>query len=77
MGYHVEFTDRVSDDLAAVPGLTDAERLSVVAGVTDELSGSADYFLANYPLAHESLHFRYDYIHPTTHLLFTFDFVVD
>lgn len=77
MGYAVAFTDLVSDYIAAFPELTDDDRAAVVSGVRDELSRDADVFLASRPLAHESLHFRYDYPHPTRHTLFTFDFIVD
>ncbi len=77
MAYAVEFADAVSDYIAAAPGLTDADRAAVVAGVTEELSCDADRFLALRPLAHESLYFHYDHPHPTREVLFAFDFVVD
>jgi hypothetical protein len=77
VAYDVELGTALRAYIAAVPGLTDADRAAVIDGVIEELSRNADYFLARYPLAHESLHFRYDYPHPTTHTLFNFDFVVD
>ncbi|HEY1381586.1 MAG TPA: hypothetical protein VGF55_32610 [Gemmataceae bacterium] len=77
MAYHVEFTDSVLNYLARVDGLTDVDRAAVVDGVIEELSRDADRFLALYPLAHESLCFRYDYPHLTAHTLFTFNFVVE
>ena len=35
------------------------------------------FFLALYPLAHESLCLRYDYPHVTQQAIYTFNFVVD
>jgi hypothetical protein len=77
MAYHVAFVDAVLDYLAAVEGLTDADREAIVDGAIQELSERADHFLALYPLAHESLCFRYDYPHPTETAVYDFDFVVD
>jgi hypothetical protein len=77
MAYAVEIRESIRDYLAAVPGLREEDYSAVLDGVTEELSQNADYFLEKYPLGHESLHFRYDYPHPTTHTLFNFDFVVD
>ena len=76
MEYHVEFVELVLDYLASVEGLTDEDRAAIVAGVTQELSQTADHFLALYPLAHESLCFRYDYPHATQTAIYSFDFVV-
>lgn len=61
MGYHVEFVDPVRVYLEQVAGLSDTDRAAVVDGVLDELGRDADRFLALYPLAHESLCFRYDF----------------
>jgi hypothetical protein len=77
MPYDVELGVGLRAYIAAVPGLTDADRAAVIDGVIEELAHNADHFLELRPLAHESLHFRYDYPHPTTHTLFNFDFVVD
>jgi hypothetical protein len=77
MAYSVEFPQPIRDYVANVAGLTDADRAAVIDGVIAELSESADYFLEHYPLAHESLRFRYDYPHPTSHTLFIFEFIVD
>lgn len=77
MAFDVEFVEPVLEYLAAVGGLTDADRASIVDGVIEELSRDADRFLALRPLAHESLCFRCDYPHPTIPTLLNFDFVVD
>jgi hypothetical protein len=77
MGYVVEFKESIRDYIANVGGLSDDERGRIIEGVIEELSRDTDKFLAKYPLGHESLHFRYDYIHPTYEILFTFDFIVD
>jgi|SRR5262245_38200763 len=77
VAYDVTIEPAVVDYIAAVQGLTAAEQTAVLQGVIEELSRGADYFLNKYPLGHESLCFRYDYIHPTYQTLFTFDFVVD
>lgn len=76
MEYHVEFVDPVLDYLATVEGLTEEDRTAIIAGITQELSQDADYFLALYPLVHESLYFRYDYPHPTKTTMYDFDFIV-
>jgi hypothetical protein len=67
----------VLDYPARVEGLTDDERAAVVEGVIEELARDADRFHALYPLAHESLCFRYDYPHSTEQAVYDFDFVVD
>jgi hypothetical protein len=77
MRYHVEFVSLVLEFLAQVEGLTDADRAAIVNGVFEELSRDADRFLTLYPLAHESLCFRYDYPHVTGQAIYEFDFVVD
>lgn len=77
MGYAVEFAPLVRQLLASAEDLTDDDRNAVLDGVTEELGRDADYFLARSPLGHESLHFRYDYAHPTWETLFVFDFIVD
>ena len=77
MGYAVEFLETIREYLANVAGLTDDDRASIIDGVIEELSRDADEFLAKYPLGHESLHFHYDYVHPTYQTLFAFDFIVD
>jgi hypothetical protein len=77
VGYDVEFVELVLDYLAAVPGLTDQDRVAIVDGVVEELSRDADHFHALRPLAHDSMYFLYDYPHPTRQTLFNFDFVVD
>jgi len=77
VSYDVEFIPLVLDYLEQVEGLTDEDRAAIVDGVAEELGRDADHFHALYPLAHESLCFRYDYPHPTTHTLYNFDFVVD
>lgn len=41
------------------------------------MSRDADRFLALYPLAHESLCFRYNYPYPHDRKIFDFHFVVD
>jgi hypothetical protein len=76
VAYHVEIRPAVVDYIATV-ALSATDQKAVLQGVIAELSQDADYFLARYPLAHESLHFRYDYIHPTYETLFTFEFIVD
>jgi hypothetical protein len=77
VAYHVEFVEPVLAYVAAVDGLTDEDRVSIVAGVSEELSRDADRFLALFPLAHESLAFRYNYpqLHGTT--MYHFDLVVE
>jgi len=62
--FEVEFVESVRAFLTRVDGLTDEDRTTIVAAVIEELSRNADHFLALYPLAHESLCFRYDYPHP-------------
>lgn len=63
VGYFVEFVDEVLDYLGKIEGLTDEDRATIVDGVIEELARDADRFLALFPLAHESLCFRYDYAH--------------
>ena len=75
--YHVEFVALVLDYLEQLQGLTDEDRAAIVSNATEELSRDADRFLALYPLAHESLCFRYDYLHITDQAVYNFDFVVD
>jgi hypothetical protein len=77
VAYDVEFVEPVLDYLAGVDGLTDDDRAVIVEGLIEDLSRDADRFHALYPIGPESLHFRYDYPHPTEHTLYTFDFVVD
>lgn len=77
MRYYVEWVALVLNYLEQVDGLTDADRAAIVNGVDEELSREADHFFALYPLAHESLCFRYDYPHVTEQAIYTFDFVVD
>ncbi len=77
MRYHVEFVALVLDYLEQLQGLTDEDRAAIVSNATEELSRDADRFLALYPLAHESLCFRYDYPHITDQAVYNFDFVVD
>lgn len=77
MRYQIEFVALVLDYLAQVEGLTDADRERILAGVTEELGRDADRFHVLYPLGPESLCFRYDYPHPTTHTLYDFEFVID
>ena len=77
MGYDVEFKEAIRDYIANLDGLTDADRVSIIDGVIEELSQRADEFLDQHPLGHESLHFRYDYAHPTFETMFAFEFVVD
>jgi hypothetical protein len=60
-----------------VAGLTDDQRAIILNGVIDELANDADRFLALYPLAHESLCFKYDYAYQTEETDYTFDLVVD
>jgi hypothetical protein len=77
VGYHIELVDPVRDFLQQVEGLTDRDRAAIVDGIIEELSRDADRFHALYPLAHESLCFRYDYPHATDQTIYHFDFVVD
>jgi hypothetical protein len=77
VGYNVEFVEPVLDYISRVAGLTDDDRAAVVDGAIEELAKDGDRFLALYPLAHESLCFRYDYPHSTEHAVYNFDFVVD
>jgi hypothetical protein len=77
VGYYVQFADAVLDYLEhRVEGLTDADRVAIVAGATEELARDADRFLARHPCSHEALSFWYDYPHLTAHALFDFKFVV-
>ena len=76
MAYDVEILPAVVDYISAL-ALPLSARESILLGVTDELSQRADDFLEQHPLSHESLHFRYDYIHPTYETMFAFEFVVD
>lgn len=77
MAYFVETRPEVTSYLSAVEGLSESDRSAVIAGYTEELGRDADHFLATRSLGRESLHFRYDYPHPTTHTLYAFDFIVD
>lgn len=77
MRYYVELVVLVREYLVQVDGLTDDDRAEIVGGVIEELSRDADRFFALYPLAQESLCFRYDYPHVTEQAIYTFDFVVD
>ncbi|MGL4550008.1 MAG: hypothetical protein ACRC33_02375 [Gemmataceae bacterium] len=47
-----------------------------MTGVEEELSRDADKFHALRPLSPESYCFWYDYPHPVTGAVYTFDFVV-
>jgi hypothetical protein len=77
--YDVEFVEPVREFLSRIEGLTDEDRTTIVAAVIEELSRDADRFLALYPLAHESLSFRYDYPHPKNDPMRVcqLDFIVD
>jgi hypothetical protein len=77
MPYYVETAPAVLDFLATVEGISDEARATVIDGYIEERGRDADRFLALYPLAHESLHFRYDYAHPDGGVLYKFDFIVD
>ena len=77
MPYFVETSPAVLDYLTAAEGISDEGRAAVVDGYIEELGRDADRFLALYPLAHESFHFRYDYAHPDAGVLYNFDFIVD
>lgn len=77
MAYHVAIAPSVEDYIAAVEGLPNSARADLIEGVTEELGRDADKFLAKYPLGPESMHFRYDYLHPDGNTLYVFDFVVD
>jgi len=77
VGYYVEFVGPVLDYLAQIEGLTNDDRTVIVEGISEELSRDADRFHALFPIAHESLCFRYDYPHPTAQAMYNFDLVVD
>ena len=77
MAFFVEFVDPVVEYLERIDGLTDQDRAVISDEIIDELSRDAERFLGQFPLAHESLCFRYDYARTTEHAMFQFDFVVD
>lgn len=76
MALDIEFAERVLLDLELIEGLTDEDRASIVAAVTEESSRDPYYFLARYPVIPEEYAFWYDYPHPTLTALYDFDFVV-
>ena len=77
MAYFVEFRESVRDYLRGIDGLSDDDRAAIIDEVIEELSRDADRFLVQFPLAHESLCFRYDYARVTARAMFQFDFIVD
>ena len=77
MSYFVRIDPRVEGYIAAVEGLSDEARGVLLDGITDELGRYADLYLARDPLAHESLHFRYEYVQPGDRSLFIFRFTLD
>ena len=75
--YFVTTAPRVRAYLDAIDELSDAGREAVVGGYTEELGRRADDFLGAHALGPESLHLRYDYVHPDGQTLFEFDFIVN
>ena len=75
--YDIHTRAYVLEYLFNVDGLSAAAVEQLIADYTKELGANADYFFQRYPLAHESLCFRYDTVVVDGNSLHEFTFVAD
>lgn len=74
---HVMFAASVEEYLAAIEGLSDEGKRTVIQGCETDLATRPEHFQERYPLGHESYRFEYEFALVEGSRGYSFRFIVD
>jgi hypothetical protein len=77
VAYDVQTAESVEAYIHAIEGFSDQGKKVVIEGYLADLADQADHYLQQYPLAHESYKFLYEYVLIDGELIYSFRFIAD